>query len=79
MAADIDADPDQLIRAVRKVSILEEEDVKNKITALSNIANVLSDMAYNRHQLNMKNAELMRSSNMKSDFLANMSHEMART
>ncbi len=76
VAADIDADPDQLIRAVRKVSILEEEDVKNKITALSNIANVLSDMAYNRHQLNMKNAELMRSSNMKSDFLANMSHEI---
>ncbi|MDE5747388.1 MAG: PocR ligand-binding domain-containing protein [Acetatifactor sp.] len=76
VAADIGVNPEELVAAARKVNILKEEDVKSKIEALSNIANILSDMAYNKHQLNVKNAELLKSSNMKSDFLANMSHEI---
>ncbi|MBD5529099.1 MAG: response regulator [Lachnospiraceae bacterium] len=76
VAVDIGVNPEELVAAVRKVNILKEEDVKSRIEALSNIANILSDMAYNKHQLNVKNAELLKSSNMKSDFLANMSHEI---
>ena len=76
VAADIGVNPEELVAAARKVNILKEEDVKSKIEALSNIANILSDMAYNKHQVNVKNAELLKSSNMKSDFLANMSHEI---
>ena len=76
VALEIGADPDELLTAARKVSILKEEDIKSKITALSTIANILSNLAFNKHQLNIKNMELMKSSSMKSDFLANMSHEI---
>lgn len=76
LAVEIGVDSEELVAAVRKVNILREEDIKSKIEALSNIANILSDMAYNKYQLNVKNAELLKSSNMKSDFLANMSHEI---
>lgn len=76
VALDIGVDPDKLLAAARKVSILKEEDVKSKIAALSTIANILSEIAFNKYQLNIKNMELMKSSNMKSDFLANMSHEI---
>ncbi len=76
VALEIGADPEELMTAARKVSILKEEDIKSKISALSTIANILSDLAFNKHQLNIKNTELMKSSNLKSDFLANMSHEI---
>lgn len=76
VAMDIGVDPEALVTASRKVSILREEDVSVKVAALSNIANVLSDIAYNKYQLHVKNEELLKSSNMKSDFLANMSHEI---
>ena len=76
VASDIGLNPDELMEAARKVSILKEEDVKNKVAALSTIANILSEIAFSKYQLNVKNAELMKSSNMKSDFLANMSHEI---
>lgn len=76
VASDIGVNPDELMAAARKVNILKEEDVKNKITALSTIANILSEIAYSKYQLNQKNEELLKSSNMKSDFLANMSHEI---
>ncbi len=76
MASDIGLNPDELLEAARKVSILKEEDVKNKIAALSTIANILSEIAFNKYELKVKNEELMKSSNMKSDFLANMSHEI---
>ena len=76
VALEIGADPEELMTAARKVSILKEEDIKSKVAALSTIANILSDLAFNKHQLNIKNMELMKSSNLKSDFLANMSHEI---
>ncbi len=76
VALDIGVNPEELVAAVRRVNIIKEEDVSAKVAALSNIANVLSDIAYNKYQLNVKNEELLKSSNMKSDFLANMSHEI---
>ncbi len=76
LAVEIGVDSDELVGAVRKVKILEEDDAKRKVAAFSMIANILSEMAFNKHQLNEKNTELLKSSNMKSDFLANMSHEI---
>ncbi len=76
LAQDIGVDSRELTEAVRKVDIIREEDIKSKINALSNIANIVSGIAFNKHQLNVKNQELLKSSNMKSDFLANMSHEI---
>lgn len=76
LAQDIGVDSRKLTEAVRKVDIVREEDIKSKINALSNIANIVFGIAFNKHQLNVKNQELLKSSNMKSDFLANMSHEI---
>lgn len=76
LAQDIGVDSEDLTAAVRRVDIVREEDIKSKINALSNIANIVSGIAFNKYQLNVKNQELLKSSNMKSDFLANMSHEI---
>ena len=76
VALDVGLDPDELMEAANRVKILDEDDVKHKVTAFSMIANILSEIAFNKHQLNKKNEELLKSSNMKSDFLANMSHEI---
>ncbi len=76
IAEELDIDPDEYWEAAQKVKIVDKETVDNAAESLATIANVLSDMAYNKYVAIQAKEDLQRTSNMKSDFLANMSHEI---
>lgn len=76
VAADIGVDADELVEASRRIPIVDKETIKKVSDSLYTIANVISDIAYNRYQVSLINMKLKKTSNMKSDFLANMSHEI---
>ena len=89
-AEEIGVNPEEYIEAVGRISILEKSTIDNAAEFLYTIADVLSDMAYNKYRVIQTNNEMQRnlnlaakayedlekSENMKSDFLANMSHEI---
>ena len=90
IAEELDVDPEAYVEAVSKVNIIEQSAISNAAKFLYTIANILSDMAYNKYQVIQSNNEMQlnlelaakayenleKSENMKSDFLANMSHEI---
>lgn len=76
VAEKIGVDADKLLEAAKDIRIVDKKTVEKISNGLFTIANVLSDVAFNKHQVNLKNMELSKSSSMKSDFLANMSHEI---
>lgn len=69
-------DAEKLIESAKDIRIVNKQTINKVSNALYTIANVLSDVAFSKHEVNMKNMELSKSSSMKSDFLANMSHEI---
>lgn len=76
VADDIGVDGDELMRAAGDVKIVDKRTIEKVSNAIYTIANVLSEIGYSKYQVNLKNMELRKTSNMKSDFLANMSHEI---
>lgn len=76
VAEDIGIDGDELMRAAGDVRIVDKRTIERVSNAIYTIANVLSEIGYSKYQVNLKNMELRKTSNMKSDFLANMSHEI---
>lgn len=76
VADDIGVDGDELMRAAKDVKIVDKRTIEKVSNAIYTIANVLSEIGYSKYQVNLKNMELRKTSNMKSDFLANMSHEI---
>ncbi len=75
-AFEIGVDPEEYVNAAQKVKILTEEEINNATEFLYTVANVLSNIAYNKYLVNRANKEIEKAANMKSDFLANMSHEI---
>ncbi len=76
VAEEIGADPEEMVRTAREIRMVDRQTIDKVSNAIYTSANVLSEIAYSNHQVNMKNMELRKSSSMKSDFLANMSHEI---
>jgi len=69
-------DAQMLIESAKEIRVVDKRTIDKVSNALYTIANILSNVAYSRHQVHLKNMELNKSSTMKSDFLANMSHEI---
>ncbi len=90
MAAQIGVDTGQYMAAAGNLPVREQGTIDNFVEFLYMIADLLSEMAYNKYLVyqvkeNMRSnlnkvyqayEELEQSENMKSDFLANMSHEI---
>ncbi len=76
IAAEIGAEPEAYLAELRKVRVVEREEVETAAHVLSTMVEILSDMASNKYYVHQAAADMERTSNMKSDFLANMSHEI---
>lgn len=76
VAEEIGVDSDGLLEAVKKIHILEKDNIDHAAEFLCTIANILSDMAYGKYLALQANKEIEKAASMKSDFLANMSHEI---
>lgn len=76
LAADLKVDPESYVLAAKKVPVLDKHKIERAAHFLSVMADVLSDMAYTKHELLVGNQEVERAIKMKSDFVANMSHEI---
>ncbi len=68
--------PEIYLDAVKKVKIISQEQIEKAADFLYTIANILSEIAYNRYKVLQSNEEIERAANLKVDFLANMSHEI---
>ncbi len=75
-AAEIGVDPEEYVKAARKLKIVGKDVIDNAVRFLNMTADILSEMAHNRYLVHQANLEVEKSGNMKSDFLANMSHEI---
>lgn len=70
IAEEIGVDVELYQKAIDKINVIDKESIDRAAAALYTIANVLSDIAYNKYMLNERNA-LLRQKNMELDFLAN--------
>ena len=73
---EVGIDPEKCMGAVAGIPVKDQRDVDNAREILTIIADIISDMAYNKNLVYRANIEVEKSANMKSDFLANMSHEI---
>ena len=76
VADEIGADARECLEALKKIPVKEQKELDNALEIIAIIADILSDMAYNKNLVYRANIEVEKSANMKSDFLANMSHEI---
>lgn len=76
IARQLDIDEEAYVEAVQKVHVIDREKIDEAAKSLCDIAQVISDLAYSKHQAIEASAQVDKAAKMKTDFLANMSHEI---
>ncbi len=76
LAREIGEEPEELLEDAKSIPITNRKTIDSAAEFLYTIADILSNVSYNKYLIHMANVDLARSENMKSDFLANMSHEI---
>lgn len=76
IAKEINVDPDEYVKAAEKIRVMKQEEINQAAKFLYAMADVLSNMSYNKYSAYHSTMKLEKSSSLKSDFLANMSHEI---
>lgn len=75
-AKEVDADPEEYIESLKKISVVTQENVDHAAEFLYTLTDILSSITYSRYLVFHANLELGKTVQMRSDFLANMSHEI---
>lgn len=76
IARQLDIDEDAYVEAVQKVHVIDRKKIDQAAKSLGDIAQVMSDLAYSKHQAIEASTQIDKAAKMKTDFLANMSHEI---
>ncbi len=76
IAKEIDVDPDEYVKASKKIRYIEQSELDRACKFLYKISTIISNMAYDKYDLMVAKEEVERAAQMKADFLANMSHEI---
>ncbi|MDE5778648.1 MAG: PocR ligand-binding domain-containing protein [Lachnospiraceae bacterium] len=76
IARQLDIDEEAYVEAVQKVHVIDRKKIDEAAKSLGDIAQVISDLAYSKHQAIEASAHIDKAAKMKTDFLANMSHEI---
>lgn len=76
IAFELGMDWTALQKGIEEIPVMTEEQIEAASEYLSEIAKVLSDIAYGKYMSLETMKEVEHAANMKTDFLANMSHEI---
>lgn len=76
IAEEIQVDPVGYLEAAKKIRQVDQDEIQCVTKFIYQMSTIISNMAYDRHELFKAKDEVEHAARMKSDFLANMSHEI---
>jgi signal transduction histidine kinase/CheY-like chemotaxis protein/HPt (histidine-containing phosphotransfer) domain-containing protein len=76
IANEIGVNPDEYFKEIKKIKVVDKQQVDMAIQFLETFSKIFSDIAEGKNKTLLASEEIARAAKMKTDFLANMSHEI---